>query len=473
MLTGDVDRKDDPTKRPLRVAVVFDVMTHRSHANVILENFLEPYYFDGAVVDPREDFQIISLCADHPEGHEESEDPVRRKDMSKAVAREYGIRLYDTIAAALCAGGEQLAVDAVLSIGEGGGGDKYGYTELGQPKYPRKRFFDEIVAVFRKSGRAVPVFSDKHLSYSWAHADEMVCTSKQLGFEMMAGSSLPFAEQRPPLNIPPGASITGAVAIHGHAVEVYDFHALELLQAKLERRDGSHAGVAAVQFLEGDKVIAATADGRISTELVSAAMAAEDVVEGTTYSAQLGRDWELAQTTVRQRDIATNSVIHPNMRFSPDGSVQKPHAILLRYADGLRAAVVRIGDDNLRWNFACQLKDEVQVRATRYHVGPWRGRWGFKAFSHAIQHFIKNQCAPVPVERTLLVTGILEAAMQSRHSGGVEVRTPHLEFGYESRDFDRFCEHGRTWRLLDELSPSLKEPQAALARFEGLLQAKI
>jgi len=458
---------------PLRVAAVFDVMTHRSHANVILENFLEPYYFDGTLVDPRDDFQIVSLCADHPEGHEESADPVRRKDMSKGVAREYGIRLYDTIAAALCAGGDQLAVDAVLSIGEGGGGDKYGYTELGQPKYPRKRFFDEIVAVFRKSGRAVPVFTDKHLSYSWAHADEMFRTCKQLGFEMMAGSSLPFAEQRPPLNIPPGAPIVGAVAIHGHAVEVYDFHALEMLQANLERRDGGQAGVSAVQFLVGDSVIVAVADGRISTELVSAAMTAEDAVEGTAYASQLGRSWELPPTAVRQRDIATNSVIHPNMRFSPDGSVQKPHAILLRYADGLRAAVVRIGDDNLRWNVACQLKGEVQPRATRYHVGPWRGRWGFKAFSHAIQHFLKHHRAPVPVERTLLVTGILEAAMQSRHSRGVEVLTPHLEFGYETRDDDRFCEHGRTWRLLDELSPSLQEPQAALAKFEGVLQARI
>jgi len=467
------DRTDQLSKTPLRVAAVFDVMTHRSHANVILENFLESYYFDATLVHPRDDFQIVSLCADHPEGHEESHDPVRRKDMSEAVAREYGIRLYDTIAAALCDGGEQLAVDAVLSIGEGGGGDKYGYTELGQPKYPRKRFFDEIVAVFRKTGTTVPVFTDKHLSYSWAHAAEMVCTSKQLGFEMMAGSSLPFAEQRPPVNIPPGAPIVGAVAIHGHAVETYDFHALEMLQANLERRDGGQGGVSAVQFLEADAVMAAAADGRISTELVSAAMAAEDAVEATACASQLGTNWELPQAAVRQRDIATNSVMHPNMRFSPDGSVQKPHAILLQYADGLRAAVVRIGDDNIRWNFACQLKNEVQARATRYYNGPWRGRWGFKAFAHAIQHFIRHQRAPAPVERTLLVTGVLEAAMQSRHAGGVEVPTPHLEFGYETRDYDRFCEHGRTWRILDEMSPSLKEPQAALARFQDVLQARI
>ena len=71
------------------------------------------------------------------------------------------------------------------------------------------------------------------------------------------------------------------------------------------------------------------------------------------------------------------------------------------------------------------------------------------------------------------MTGILEAAMQARHDGGVEVPTPHLEFGYETRDFDRFCDHGRTWQLLDEISPSLKEPQAALSKFEDLLQARL
>ena len=58
-------------------------------------------------------------------------------------------------------GGDTLAVDAVLIIGEHGA---YPYNEFGQHLYPRYRFFKEVTRVFREDGRAVPVFNDKSVS---------------------------------------------------------------------------------------------------------------------------------------------------------------------------------------------------------------------------------------------------------------------------------------------------------------------
>ena len=40
-----------PAKRP-RVAALITEFTYRSHAHVILENFLEKYYFNGELTDP-------------------------------------------------------------------------------------------------------------------------------------------------------------------------------------------------------------------------------------------------------------------------------------------------------------------------------------------------------------------------------------------------------------------------------------
>src|SRR5262249_41075153 len=88
-------------KRP-RVAAIFTVFHHRSHAHVLLENFLEPYLFRGKLTDPGVD--VVSFYADQ----------TAKEDMTQAVARKYNIRVFKTIREALCLGGKELAVDAVL-----------------------------------------------------------------------------------------------------------------------------------------------------------------------------------------------------------------------------------------------------------------------------------------------------------------------------------------------------------------------
>ena len=104
------------------------------------------------------------------------------------MAKQFGIPIVATIVEAMGVGGRQLAVEAVLSIGEHG---SYPINERGQTEYPRKRFFDEIVTAMRQSNRYIPVFNDKHLSYSFEKAQRMVLAPKELPFPFLAGSSLP------------------------------------------------------------------------------------------------------------------------------------------------------------------------------------------------------------------------------------------------------------------------------------------
>jgi hypothetical protein len=244
-----------------RVAAVFTEFTYRSHAHVLLENFLEPYYFNGRPTEPG--CTIVSFFADQvPE----------KRDLAKQVAQAYKIPLFPTIDQALCLGGKELAVDAVLSIGEHG---TYPVNKKGQREYPRKRFFDEIVKVFRRSGRGVPVFSDKHLSYRWDWAKEMADTARELRFPLMAGSSVPLAERVPPLEIPAGARITEAVATHGGGLDSYDFHGLEVLQSMVESRAGGETGVAGVQYVAGDALWKAAEAGAWSPALLQHALDAQ------------------------------------------------------------------------------------------------------------------------------------------------------------------------------------------------------
>ncbi|MDZ4687655.1 MAG: hypothetical protein SH850_21500 [Planctomycetaceae bacterium] len=401
----------EPAKKRPRVAAVVTEFTPRSHAHVILENFLEPYYFNGHLTDPGVD--VVGLYVDQfPE-----------RDMARDVAKQYGFEIFPTIAGALQLGGNELAVDGVLSIGEHG---NYPMNDRRQRMYPRKRFFDEIVAVFRQSGRVVPLFNDKHLSYRWDWSVEMMQVALELKIPFMAGSSVPLAQRRPSLEIPDQSVVEEAVSIHSGGLEGYDFHALEVLQSLVEARRGGETGVSEVQLLEGDAVWQAAAEGRWTYALAEAAMRAES-----------GKGVGPLQTFAEMADGRQHSV----------------HAILVKYRDGLRGTVLRMGRTSTRWNFACRVAGTPEPLATSFYVGPWENRNLFKALSHAIQTHIREQQVPYPIERTHLVTGMLAAAMDSRFEQHKRLATPHLDVAYQPRDFRALREMGDSWKIITEDQP--------------------
>jgi hypothetical protein len=390
----------------MKVAVITTVFRPLSHAHVILENFLEPYLFNGRKIVP--DQKIVSMYVDQ----------FPKRDMAREVAKKYGIRIYPTIGEALCRGKRRLDVDAVLLIGEHG---RYSFNRFRQKRYPRKQFFDQVAAVMRSSGRSVPMFIDKHLNYRWDWAQQIMETAKELKIPLMAGSSVPLAQRRPPLELPKGAAIAEAVSIHGGGIEVYGFHAFELLQSLVESRRGGETGIVSVEALSGEKLW----KGDWSQSLARAAMAAE-----------FGRP--------------------PRSLKRVPGEKENPSAgVIVRYADGLKATMLIVGKSDMRWNFACRLKGERKPRATSYYVGPWDNRNLFKALAHAIQHHFRTARAPYPVERTLLTTGLTEAFMRAQKISG-PLLTPHLEFSYKPRNFKAMREMGATWKILTEDIPQPK-----------------
>ena len=426
---ADCDRRN--RKRP-RVAAVLTVFRFRSHAYNILENFFKPYYFRGKLVDPGVD--VVALYADQ----------FPKNDMAREVSKRFKVPLFKSIRDAVCLGGKDFAVDAVLSIGEHG---EYPYNKLGQHLYPRKRFFDEItkpmIASLSNSrlARPAPIFNDKHLSWSWREAKAMYDTCGKHRIPFMAGSSVPLAQRIPDFELPAGAEIAEAVSIHGGGFESYDFHALEVLQSLVESRKGGETGISEIEVLHGDALRAAIRTGRISAKLVDAAMAAEKAG---------GRKRQRRPRTGRARWPQRDRSKIPNFK-RPKG----PHAIAVTYKDGFKAVAMTVPSSADRWNFACRLKGEAKPRATMLFNGPWGNRCLFKALSHSIQHLFRTRKQPYPVERTLLVTGALEAAVRSFNSGGKSIKTPHLEFDYKPIDFAGMRETGASW---NKITASTKQP---------------
>ncbi len=422
-IAADAAKAASGTKRRPRVAAIFTELRFRSHAFNILENFFEPYLFSGELVDPG--CEVVSFYADQfPEN-----------DMARDVSRRFKVPMYESIADALRVGGSELGVDAVLLIGEHG---DYPFNKRGQKMYPRKEFFDQIVAVMKASDRFVPIFNDKHLSYRWDWAKEMYDTAQEHGIVMMAGSSVPLAQRVPPLDLPQNARIAEAVAVHGGGMETYGFHGLELLQSFVEFRRGGETGISRIELLSGEPYRKAMRDGRWSKALADAAMQAE-------------RTMGVKRQTRPDAEDRRKAALKKPSPLPP--AATSDHAICVTYKDGFEATVLRLGSDSSRWNFACRLEGEQEPRATALFNGSWGNRCLFRALSHAIQHMFITGEPAYPVERTLLVTGALDSAMQSFERGSKPVATPHLEFAYQSKDFSAFRESGGSWKFITPQTP--------------------
>ena len=83
----------DPSKPP-KIAVLITTFFFKSHAHVIMENFVQPYLFNGQVTQPG--VQVTGLFVDQ----------VHAKDMSRDLSKQFQIPIYPTIAETPCAGGK-------------------------------------------------------------------------------------------------------------------------------------------------------------------------------------------------------------------------------------------------------------------------------------------------------------------------------------------------------------------------------
>lgn len=156
-------RTGKPSKKIAVVATAYHFLSHAYH---ICGRFLYGYLKEGKYHYP--DFGIAGM---HVEQQKDD-------DLSRELSRHHGFKLFDSVGKALTLGGNKLAVDGVLLIGEHG---DYPYNANGQKLYPRYAMFQKIVEVFRTSGKSVPVFCDKHLSHNRKEAKEMVETARKLG----------------------------------------------------------------------------------------------------------------------------------------------------------------------------------------------------------------------------------------------------------------------------------------------------
>ena len=312
------------------VAAVVTMYTNdgrlNTHANVIIGRLLDGYSPNGIFTEPRT--RIVSMYTDQ----------VPPADLSRGLAEKHGFRIFPTIREALTLGGDDLAVDAVCFVGEHG---NYPSNERGQKLYPRYELMEQIVEVFRRTGKVAPVFSDKHFSYSWRKAKAMYDWSRELKFALMAGSSIPLTVRTPEIEIPWGGELENALMLGYGDLDAYGFHTLESLQCMVERRKGGETGIRSVEWLEGPAVWSwRDGAGRWSVPLLEAAFARDPT-----------------RKPGRMED-----------------NVKNPVAFLIEYKDGLKAAAYMINGQTSGWTFAAKIKGNGRTARNSFRTTSRRGK---------------------------------------------------------------------------------------------------
>ena len=373
------------SQRPKIAAIITEYRPY-SHADVIVTKYLKGFPADQGFFAPRVDVASMYI------------DQFPDSDIGRQLAAEHGVPIYPSIVQALTLGSNELAVDGVLLIGEHG---DYAWNEKEQHLFPRRHFMEQICGVMATSNRAVPVFNDKHLSYNWYDARWMYDRAQSLGAPFMAGSSLPVGWRSPMLEHPLDSPLSEAVAIGFSGLDIYGFHTLEVLQCMVERRGGGESGVAAVTCLEDQAVWQAAADGLWSRDLAEAACAA--------------------------------------IADKPDGTMEEhcphPALFLVEYRDGFKGSVLMLNGYVHDLAYAARLDGRIEA-AEFYAQGHGGGAGGahahFSYLSLNIEEMFLSGRPTYPVERTLLTSGVLEAALDSRHQGHRRLETPHLDVEYRS-----------------------------------------
>lgn len=369
----------------MKIAVIATVWFPLSHADVIVTRWVSPFPTDAEYGWTMPRSGIASAYIEQRPAN----------DIGVTFCAANGISVFETVEQALTLGTGQLAVDAVLIIGEHG---SYPLNEFRQKLYPRKRFFDEVVKVFRTSGRTVPVFNDKHFSWDFSESREMLETARKLGFPLCGGSSLPHHFLLPGSPLAKDEIAREALGLFYASLEAYGFHSMEFVQSFVEKR--GETGVRAVRSLEGPGARDAMASGEVPRDLLLAALACHGYPH----------EEEIIPFLLERVETLT--------------------LFQIEHSDGLRAHYLFL--PKFVQNFVAALRLDIgEIRACQVLQGGVNEFFPtFASLNARLDAFFRTGQPPAPPERTHLAGGMLQAALQAIKENGSWVETPQLAIAY-------------------------------------------
>ena len=358
-----------------------------SHADWIICKLMDGYWWQGAHTPSRIDVASVYI-------HQ-----LDTSLLGQKICKAKQIPIHKTVSEAVTLGGTDLAVDGVVIVGEHG---DYPTDLKGHWLLPRWWMYQQVIRVFERSKRSVPVFNDKHLSYNWDDAKWMFDKSRELNFPLTGGSSIPTYFRTPEIDLAVDTPIKNSIVVGGAADEGAIFHCVDVLQGFVERRKGGETGVKSVQSIRG-----------------------ADTWKWVERTPWAGR---LLDPVAKRLELKAESLLQ-----SAQGRV-----CAVEYNDGTNAAV--ISGRNVDWTYAGEI--EGQKEPTIVSMLGWPGPYSQYHAANGQPHWITEMMVtgkePFNAERLLLSTGIVNHYMDSNWENGRyaavghRVETPFMNMKYHT-----------------------------------------
>jgi len=165
-------------------------------------------------------------------------------------------------------------------------------------------------------------------------------------------------------------------------------------------------------MIEGDAVWKAGEHVRWSNQLLTAALSRSDTPQGSTIK------------DGRTQNLVGNGEL-PKL-------VAKPAAYFIEHNDGLRTTLLMLNGALKDFNFAAKVRNMPGIQSTQFFLSPTPNVTYSACLVSKIEEMFATGKAPYPVERTLIVSGILESCLTSRLEGQRRLETPHLQVRYRA-----------------------------------------
>lgn len=360
----------------------------RSHADWIVAKLMDGYWWEGAHKESR--VEVVSVFIDQLE----------TSQLGQKVCKSKNVPIFKTVGEALTMGGKELDVDGVVIIAEHG---NYPTSMKGQWLLPRWWIYQQMIRVFERSKRSVPVFNDKHFSYSWGEAKWMFDKSRELNFPLSGGSSIPTQYRTPSIELENNTPIKASVVVADSPDEGALFHCVDTLQAFVERRKGGETGVKSVQWIKGPET------------------------------------WEWTKRNPWAGDLLESVRVKLNYKPGHFQENERPNVCIIDYNDGTKAAIYSAKDRS--WHYAADIEGKKEPTivsiALNTFPGPFAQYHASNDFAHWINETMVTKKEPFNAERLLLSTGITSFTLESNWDNekysaiGRRIDTPVLNMTYK------------------------------------------